>query len=100
MKKHINPQKRLEIFTSNKRWRCLEVLKDFPITLPEKDGGDGGMEVPVGECEGVWEKCLYLREDEKENKSRGPLLTGQKREKGKCETSSGEWCVGGSMWDT
>ena len=40
------------------------------------------MEALVGECEGVWDECLYLWEDEKENKSKGPLLTGYKREKG------------------
>ena len=52
------------------------------MTLSEKkDGGDGSEGgTPVGEDERVKEECLYLWENEKENKWRGPLLTGQESE--------------------
>ena len=32
---------------------CLWVLKNFLVILSENDGGNGGMEVPVGEFKGV-----------------------------------------------
>ena len=40
-------------------WRFLEVLKDFPKILSEKDGGDSGEGgTLVGEDERMWNKCL------------------------------------------
>ena len=49
-------------------WRCLWVLKNFLVILPENDGGNGGgggVEVPVrGDIRverSEWEKRKYER---------------------------------------